>query len=525
MPETDTQTRHAATLTLGTLASRILGFVRDLCIAHLLGPAADALVLAFRVPNVIRRMGAEGGIGMAYSPWEARVLYRQGHEAALIFARRVFLFMLFAGALAAVLLLPAAGLLITLLAPGAAAGLQAGGAHLLRLCLPFIPLSLAAYTAFAHAAGRSNFGPQAWSSAILNIAILCTAGFAFCLETAAGITEILLCAGMVAGGLLQALIGARLLAPWRSSQSLFRPEADTRKATRAFFLRFPAATLGAAPHQAHFLAVTILASFLAPGGISSLYFAERLLEFPLAVAGAAIGTAALPRLAACAQQGLQSDFAALLGKSLRAGAFLSLPAAAGLIALAAPLTEALFLHGAFTPEAAAVTTAALTGYAAGLPALCASRPALAAVNAFLADKSALHAALASLALLLACSMGGLALYGDAPADAALCLGASLAAASWCNLALLLRRLTRHNPQIAPALRAALSALYAYTGAAVLMAAALALFCRVWNVTGLWPIAMLTTATACIWLVGFYGAGNKDARALAALLRRQEQDKS
>ena len=148
------RTHGAATLAAGILASRMLGFVRDMLLAYLLGPGADPFLVAFRVPNFFRRLLAEGSLGMLHGAEVSRRLLNQGKPAALEFSRavclRLFLLSLPATALLGVLALP----LTFLLAPGLAAQLGAleKSALLLRLCLPYLPLCAASAIALAHAA-------------------------------------------------------------------------------------------------------------------------------------------------------------------------------------------------------------------------------------------------------------------------------------------------------------------------------------------------------------------------------------
>jgi putative peptidoglycan lipid II flippase len=129
------------------------------------------------------------------------------------------------------------------------------------------------------------------------------------------------------------------------------------------------------------LGAAVLASWLPTGGIAALYYAERILEFPLGLAGSALGMASLPGLAALAAAQRTADMEQEAGEALRLAFCISLPAAAGLLAVAEPLLRLLFLRGAFDSQALADTTLALCAYAPGLPAYVASRPLLALCNA------------------------------------------------------------------------------------------------------------------------------------------------
>jgi putative peptidoglycan lipid II flippase len=266
----------------------------------------------------------------------------------------------------------------------------------------------------------------------------------------------------------------------------------------------------------HLLVGTALASFLAPGSISALYFAERLLELPHGLAGVAVGLASLPRLSAQAAHREPDDFSRTLSDGLRLSAFLSLPAAAGLFTLALPLTDLLFGHGAFLPEQAACTAAALRIYSLGLPAVCAARPLMAAVFALGLERVPLQTACLSLAILLPVSLAGMRLFGNSPAGAVAGLALGLSAGAWCNAALLLRRL--RNAGITCPVHASRRSLAAYMTGALIMGGALSL---AGGQAGSLPpgvLLLLTGACAGLWTGAFYAANNTDARSLLALLR-------
>ena len=540
------QARDTATLALGTLVSRLLGLVRDLLTAHLLGPAADAFVLAFRLPNFFRRLLAEGSLGMAHAAAEARVRAVDGAAGAERFARSVCLRLFLLTLPLCLLLLPLTPALAFMLAPGAEDPVLARGAALLQLCLPYLPLSLAAAVAFAHAASTGRFLPQAWAPALLNIPILLCGFAALALSLRTEAVEIALCLGVACGGLAQASLGLRCFAkPFASNAGgVHAQEAEKSKQSvtpsrgkrglgerlfgpppvRALLRTLPASALGAAPHQLHIIAGAFLASFLAPGGISALYFAERLVELPLGLAGAAVGIAALPRFAALAAANDCLALSRSLGRTLRLGAFLSLPATAGLVALARPLSDLLFGHGAYVGDPTGVTAAALRGYALGLPALCAARPLLAAANALKLEKMPLHTALISMAVLALVSVGGMC-AGNSPETAALGVGLGLSAAAWCNAALLLRGVCAGRDAseegMKPSranrlLRETLRGIWRYAAAAVLMALGLSMLPPLHSLLLIGLIALCAAA----WSGLFLALGSEDARAFTALFRRK-----
>jgi len=551
------QTRDTATLAVGTLASRLLGFARDLLIAHVLGPAADAFVLAFRLPNFFRRLLAEGSLGMAHAAAEARVMAEHGSAAAQAFARSVRLRLFLLALPVCLLLLPSAPLIVFALAPGAQSAILARSADLFRLCLPYLPLSLAAAIAFAHAANTGRFLPQAWAPALFNIPLLLFAAAALVLRPDTGTAELLLCCGVICGGLAQAALGLRCLGSasvWRQTRkasfceggldSSVLPPEQKRSLTmyhaklrcylgppevRTLLKTLPANVLGAAPHQLHILAGMLLASFLAPGGISALYFAERLVELPLGIAGAAVGIAALPRFSSLAAAEDRRGLAEALGSSIRMGAFLSFPAAAGLFALAHPLSALLFGHGAYMGEPVGVTASALCGCAFGLPALCAARPLLAAASALRQEKAPLQTALASMGPLVLVSAGGVFLSDDSQ-SAALSVGLGLSAGAWCNAALLLRRVSAalrekdvgkdEAGEVMRSLWKSLGGCLGYLAAALVMTFGLSRAAGLAPDMGILALPGLILAAVALWFVVFLAFRNEDARALAALFRKK-----
>ena len=520
------RTRDAATLAAGTLVSRLLGLLRDLLVASVLGPAADAFVLAFRLPNFFRRLLAEGSLGLAYAAAEAGIKKERGPGEASAFARAVSLRLFLLALPACLLLVPLTPALAFLLAPGAQTAILDRGAALLRLCLPYLPLSLVAAIAFTHAAGAGNFRPQAWAPALLNIPILFAGAAALLLHTGRGAAETLLCLGIVAGGIAQAALGLRCLGVDGKNArppSLGRsgiPFFSAPPEVGAFLKKMPASALGGAPHQLHILAGMAVASFMAPGGISALYFAERLIELPLGIAGAAVGIAALPGLAADAARGHTRDFREHLARSMGMSAFFSLPAAAGLFSLALPLCRLLFGHGAYAGEPVAITAAALQGYALGLPALCAARPLLAAANALGLERVPLETAVKSMGVLVIGSLAGLML-ASAPVHTAFCMGLGLGAGALANAWLLLRRVGgelarrgRTESGTAGTLRDLLPGAGRYAAAALLMGAGL-LPLGAAGGPGTAVLLLVIALCAGLWCGGWYLLRSPEARELAS----------
>jgi putative peptidoglycan lipid II flippase len=213
----------------------------------------------------------------------------------------------------------------------------------------------------------------------------------------------------------------------------------------------PPAVAGAAVYQVNVLLVTMLASLLAQGSVSYLYYADRLVQFPLGVFGVAIGVAALPSMANLAASGREGEYGEVLRDALGLTLCVSLPATAGLIALSEPIVAALFRRGSFDAHAVTATASALDGFCVGLPAFAVARPLVSAFYARQDTRTPLRAA--------ALSVGGNIVLALALTPFLQHVGLALAAslASWINVGLLLRALGRTQAPAAAAVKSALPA--------------------------------------------------------------------
>ena len=407
--------RTAALLGGFALVSRVLGLMRDMSMAWLVGggAAADALVAAMRLPHVLRRMLGEGSLSMTLTASLVHLEgpgagHASGHAAGLQRSRSM---RLLAQALAArlgfvlaVLTLVgvvAAPLLADVLAPGFYGPERQEAIYLLRICLPYTLAAGMAALGMALLHSLGVFWLPAASPALFNIVILL-----FAAAAAVGLLPAApaLAVGMLCGGLAQWfaqwLAVRRLLPPVAARPALpvAAERADTgpisendpgqaalraRAASLAWQClgRLPAGLLGASAPQLAMLAAMSLASSLGRGQVAALYYAERLLELPLGLVGVCLGMASLPTLSRLAAAKDFSSFCGQLQTALRLTLLLSLPAAAGLWAVGPRLVEGLLRHGAFGDNAAYETGLALWAYLPGLPAFAVNRSLLAACNA------------------------------------------------------------------------------------------------------------------------------------------------
>jgi putative peptidoglycan lipid II flippase len=359
--------RGIATIGVWTLASRVLGFVRDMMMAALLGAGglADAFFVAFQFPNLFRRIFAEGAFNAAFVPLFAGTLQAAGKDAARAFAGRAL-------AVLVAILLPFTVLveiampwLMLALAPGFAdeAGKLALAVQFTRICFPY--LLFMALTSMLGAALNAidRFAVAAAAPILLNIVmILALLGPAHWTTTPGHA----LAWAVAAAGAVQFLWLAQDAARAGVLPALPRPRLSPDIA-RLFRLMLPG-VFGASVVQLNQWIGTLLASLLPSGAISYLYYADRVNQLPLGVVGVAVGVALLPLLARQLRAGELDAARANQNRAIEFALLLTLPAAAALVAVPGPIIAVLFERGAFGTEDAVATAHTLAAYALGLPA-------------------------------------------------------------------------------------------------------------------------------------------------------------
>jgi putative peptidoglycan lipid II flippase len=360
--------RAAGIMSLATLLSRILGLVRDMTLARFFGAggASDVFFVAFRIPNLLRELFAEGSMSAAFVPVLARVQAGEGAAEAtrLVRAALTFMFLLVGGV--CVLGTVLAPQIVLAIAPGfrAAPEKLALTVLLARVMFPFLLfVSLAALVMGALNTRRVFFVP-ACAPAVLNLvwiaAVPLLAG-----RVSPPVAAVAL--GVVLGGLAQLLV--QVPAFLRAGFSLAPSFAFGHPGLRRMGVLLLPSTLGMAVGQINIFVSNILASYLPQGSITHLYYAMRLIQFPVGIFGVAMGMAALPALSEHAARGeterLREDFS----YALRLLFFITVPAMAGLIALRQPIVNLLFQRGQFDAAATAGTAVALLCYAFGIWAI------------------------------------------------------------------------------------------------------------------------------------------------------------
>ena len=360
--------KSVATVGGYTMISRVLGFLRDILMASVLGagPVADVFLVAFRIPNMFRRLVAEGAFSAAFIPLFARKLESEGKEMALEFAGHSLSvltgFLLIFSALFMIFM----PVMMQFLAPG----FEISGMRY-ELAVEYTRITFPYLTAMAIVAllgGILNafykFAAMAAAPILLNIILIGSLLLAF--NEREETVGLILCWSVAAAGLAQ--IVYLTIACWRSDIKvrLGRPVIN-KDIKRLFRLMLPG-MLGAGVMQINILVGTIIASLLATGSISYLYYADRVYQLPLGVIGIAVGTALLPMLSRQLRSGEEKTALNSMNRAMELSMLLALPAAAALMIIPEEIITVLFQHGEFTETASLATAMALLAFATGLPA-------------------------------------------------------------------------------------------------------------------------------------------------------------
>jgi putative peptidoglycan lipid II flippase len=361
--------RTLATVSGMTMLSRILGFVRDFVIARTFGAGAetDAFFVAFKLPNLLRRMFAEGAFSQAFVPILGEYKNQRTAEDTRTLVDHVASLLAIVLFFVTALGVAAAPLLVWISAPGFAADADKFEltVALTRVTFPYILFMSLVALAGGILNTWSRFALPAFTPVLLNLSFIAMALFAVPYFDP---PIMALAWAVFIGGLLQLLIQIPAL---RRISMLPRPSINWRAAwadpgaKRVTMLMLPA-LLGVSVSQISLLINTIFASFLQTGSVSWLYYADRLMEFPSGLLGAALGTILLPSLARCHATQNFNEYSRLLDWGLRLTFLLAAPAALALALLAVPLIATLFLHGAFTVHDVMQTRQALIAYSLGL---------------------------------------------------------------------------------------------------------------------------------------------------------------
>ncbi len=370
--------RAAGLMSAATLISRILGYAKDMILASYFGASAksDVFFVAFRIPNLLREIFAEGAMSAAFVPTLTETETKQGREAAGYLVRITFIFLFAVVGFLCALGIVFAPAIVTVMAPGFVADqVKFDDAVLLtRIMFPFLLFISLASLVMGALNTRGVFFIPALAPALLNVVTMLSVIF-FSSHFINPIISVAI--GVAAGGLVQFLFQVPDF--WKQGYRFFRKSAGEGPLTvRAILaheglrkigkLLLPA-TMGMAISQINILVSTILASLLATGSITYLYYSMRLIQFPIGIFGVAMGMAVLPMLA---EHAVKKEFGLLkedFSFALRLLFFITVPAMVGLIALRFPIVSTLFQHGVYTYEAALATAEALMYYSFGIWAI------------------------------------------------------------------------------------------------------------------------------------------------------------
>jgi putative peptidoglycan lipid II flippase len=423
--------RPILTVSAGTLASRLLGFVRDAMVAALLGagPVADAFLAAFQLVNVVRRLLSEGALNAALVPAWLRVRDAKGAVAAAAFAGRVLGSISLALVVVTLILGLAMPMVMAALAPGfvghATLGLAVDDS---RLMLPYLAFAGPVTVMMGLLNAQHRFALTAFSPLLFNLALIAVMTVLLLRPRDASDAAVMMAGTVGIAGLLQLTVlalrrGAGLATPLRIA---FDGEM------RGFLARAVPGMVANASPQLLIVAGAIIASS-SPSAVSWLYFANRLIELPLGIVGVAMGTVLVPEMTHAVRGDDHAAVGAALSRGLELAVGLALPATLGLIVLSQPIVRLLFEHGAFTAADTAATATALALLALGLPAQVLVK---ALSPAFFAREDTHTPLLATLAALAVAVLGAVLLQ---PWFGASGVATGIALAAWSSAFVLIAR--------------------------------------------------------------------------------------
>ena len=359
--------RGALTVGLWTMASRVLGFARDVLIAAALGagPIADAFFVALKLPNLFRRLFGEGAFNAAFVPGFSGLLAAEGKAEAKGFAEEALTIMIvfLAGITAlGMIFMPQ---LMMVLAPGFSEIPEkfALAVTLSRITFPYLFLICLAALVSGVLNGLDKFAAAAAAPVLFNLTLI---------AALLGLTQFLpnagyaLSLGVTLSGILQLAMLVWAMRRAGMGLAIRRPRLTPRM--REMVRKIGPGLLGAGATQINLAVDVIIASLLPPGTVSILYYADRVTQLPLGTIGVALGTVLLPLLSRQVRAGEAAQANTTLNRALEYGFFLALPAACALMVSAWPVMYVLFGRGAFDAESVRLSAQALAAYALGLPA-------------------------------------------------------------------------------------------------------------------------------------------------------------
>ena len=359
--------KSAAVVGSFTRASRCLGFIRDILIAFYLGAGAagDAFFIAFKLPNLFRRLFAEGAFNLAFVPLFSDKLTSEGKRSALQFAEEALSILLLVLVIFVGLSQLAMPWLVMVIAPGFTDDPERFDltVYLSRLTFPYLLFISLVSLLSGLLNSFQRFASAAFAPVLLN---LCLIGSLLTMGGSGVGSAVALAWGVALAGVIQLLWLS--LNCWRL-QLLpgLRYPTLTASVRQLLKLMLPA-VLGAGVVQLNLVVDMIIASFLPGGSVSHLYYADRVAQLPLGVIGVAMGTALLPTISRQVVEGDKGSALATQNQAVELSLVFAIPAALALLVISEPIISVLFERGAFTPADSFITAAVLSAYALGLPA-------------------------------------------------------------------------------------------------------------------------------------------------------------
>ncbi len=507
MTESVRMTKAAGTVGAATLLSRGLGFVRDVVVAWFFGAglAADAFFMAFTIPNLLRRLFAEGSLTISFIPVFTEYLQKRGRKEAFNLARSAWWLLCIVLSAVTVLGILLSPLIVRIIAPGflSSPGKFELTVFLTRIMFPYIFFIGLVGLAMGILNALGHFAAPAVAPALLNVAMI---GSLLLISPHLEKPSVGLAIGVIIGGILQLALQIPFMA--RKGFRLLMRTPLYHAAIKRIALLMTPAVFGAAVYQVNIIVGRLLASLLPEGSVSYLYYADRLVQFPLGVFGMALATAVLPSLsrqaAAKDMDGLRESFS----YALRLVFFITIPAMTGLIILRVPIMRLLFQRGAFDPLTTEMTADALLYFALGLWAFSGVRIVVSAFYALQDTKTPVKIAVISLLVNVASSimLMGPMRHGGLALATSLASGANLILLTWA----LKKRLGRIGG------RAIFACLFRSTACAAVMGAIICL-ASVWMAPsgdgGFWHLLG--------WVLGAVLTGTLFYIACAAVFRSQE----
>jgi putative peptidoglycan lipid II flippase len=363
--------RSAGVIGVATMASRLLGLVRDVVLGSMFGAgdALDAFLIAFRIPNLVRDLFAEGAMSAAFVPTFTRTLTNEGREKAWRLGSLVINALVAATAVLVIVGIVFASPITTLLDYSgkfaAVPGKLALTVSLTRVMFPFLMFVAVAAALMGMLNSLHRFFVPAVSPAMFNVgSIVCTLGLAPVMP-ALGLPIIMAPAiGVLVGGFGQMAIQWPAL---RREGFRYAPVLDfSDPGLRRVLTLMGPGVLGLAAVQVNLVVNSILAMHEGTGAVSALNFSFRLMYMPIGLFGVSVATAVIPTISRHAARNATADMREAISSGLRLMLMLNVPATIGLVSLATPIVALIFEHGEFTPAATASTAAALACYAPGL---------------------------------------------------------------------------------------------------------------------------------------------------------------